>query len=141
MLKLTKKTDYALMAVNFIASQGEGLASARTISEVYHIPLPLLAKILQKLTKKGIITSYGGPKGGYMLQRPPSQITISDIIRAIEGPIHITRCCDGDHACSQLEHCSVQGPLQKIEMKITAMLDNITIEKMYSESLDEVFLV
>ena len=141
MLNLTKKTDYALMAINFIASQGTGVANTRTISEIYNIPLPLLAKILQRLTKYNIITSYGGPKGGYMLGRLPSQITIAEVIRAIEGPIHITRCCEGEIMCSQFERCSVHGPLQKIEAKIIAMLNGITVDEMYSEHFEELLVV
>jgi Rrf2 family protein len=141
MLKLTKKTDYAIMAVNFIACQGEGVANTRRISEAYNIPLPLLAKILQKLTRNRIITSQSGPRGGYLLAKPISQITIADILRAIEGPIHIIRCCEGDHSCSQLEHCSVQRPLQKIEDKLVELLEGTTIEQMYSEDFDRLMVV
>lgn len=134
MFKLTKKTDYALMAINFMASQQDtSVASTRTISEVYNIPLELLAKILQRLVKKGIVSSQNGPKGGYALAKATRSITIGEVIRAIEGPIEIVRCTDGEGACLQVERCTVRSPLRKIEGKIIDLLDKTTIDQMYKE--------
>ncbi|MFY9268814.1 MAG: Rrf2 family transcriptional regulator [Candidatus Manganitrophaceae bacterium] len=137
MLKLTKKTDYALMAINFMSCQSEdSIANTRTISEIYSIPLELLAKILQRLSKKGIIVSQNGPKGGYTLAKDPSQITVGEVIRAIEGPVHIVRCDEGTH-CLQTERCTVRSPLRKIEGKIVDLLDKTTIDQMYRDDVIE----
>ena len=128
MLKLTKKTDYALIAINFMAHQeNDFLANTRMISELYNVPLELLAKILQRLVKNGIIISHNGPKGGYTLAKGPGLITIGDVIRAIEGPIQMVRCHDGENKCSQADRCTVRGPLRKIEGKIVEFLDKITV--------------
>ena len=135
MLKLTKKTDYALIAINFMARQEDGfLANTRAISEMYGIPLELLAKILQRLVKNGIVISHNGPKGGYTLAKGPGLITIGEVIRAIEGPIQMVRCHENE--CSQTERCTVRGPLRKIEGKIVEFLDKITVDQMYKEVED-----
>ncbi len=138
MLKLNKKTDYALMALNFMACQEEGfVANTRMISEIYNIPLELLAKTLQTLARKGLIVSQNGPRGGYLLARGPEKITVGEVIRAIEGPVHIVHCLEGDKICSQMERCTVYGPLQRIESKIVELLDNITLDQMYQEEVKE----
>jgi len=138
MLKLTKKTDYALMAINYMSCQGEDfVANTRAISEIYNIPLELLAKILQRLAKKGIIVSQNGPKGGYVLAKEPSLITIGEVIRAIEGPVQIVRCHDGENTCSQTERCTVRSPLRRIESKIIELLDKTTLDQMYREEVIE----
>jgi Rrf2 family protein len=138
MLKLTKKTDYALMAINFMSCQKEDfVANTRTISEIYNIPLELLAKILQTLAKKGIVTSQNGPKGGYTLAKDVSLITLGEVIQAIEGPIRIVRCYEGDKICLQVERCTLRSPLRKIETKIVDLLDKMTIDQLYKEEIKE----
>ncbi len=135
MLKLTKKTDYALMAINYMAYRKEGfLANTRNISETYHIPLEQLAKILQTLSKNGIIVSHNGPKGGYTLGVDPEQFTLGEVIRAIEGPIQMIRCIEGESSCSQTEQCTIRTPLIKIEQQLVDFLDNITIDTICNEN-------
>ncbi len=74
MLRFTKRADYGLMAIHYIASHGEEAAvSAKRIAEEFHIPAELLAKILQRLAKKRLIVSHNGPKGGYVLARPAAR--------------------------------------------------------------------
>lgn len=109
MLKLSKKADYGLMALQHIASNQYGdVAQARVvntkeIAEEYHIPVELLAKVLQTLSKSGIIESHNGPKGGYLLGKNPREITIAHVLESLEGPLGIMDCShekDGD-ACMQ----------------------------------------
>ena len=86
-LRFTKRADYGLMAIHFIASHGDdGAVSAKRIAEEFHIPPERLAKILQRLAKKKLITSHNGPKGGYVLTRRPGAITVGQVVRALEGP-------------------------------------------------------
>ncbi len=137
MLKLTKKTDYALMAINYMSfRKGPFVANTRNIAEIYNIPKELLAKILQKLAKEGLVESQNGPKGGYSLVKEPEDISLGEIIRAIEGPIQIVRCVEGDTTCSQTEQCTIQSPLRKIEREIVSYLDGITIDKIVSVSAE-----
>lgn len=142
MLKLTKKTDYALMAINYMSYRKDPfVANTRNIAEIYNIPRELLAKILQTLAKVGIIDSQNGPKGGYTLLKEPSEITLGEVIRAIEGPIQIVRCVEGETTCSQTEQCTIQSPLRKIERQIITFLDKITIDQIANETIEETLKV
>ena len=82
MLRLTKKADYGLMALKYLAEQSaNGAQSAKDIAEAYHIPPQLLAKILQTLAKGGLLVSHAGTNGGYSLSRPATEITAFEVIR------------------------------------------------------------
>ena len=135
MFKLTKKTDYGLMAIHYIASQDKGvIVNTKTIAEIYQIPLELLAKILQRLAKRGIMISHqNGPKGGYTLNKRPEEISVGEVIEAIEGPIHVIRCVDGEEECLHIGRCAVRTPLQKIERNIIDLLNGITVDQMGRE--------
>lgn len=137
MFKITKRTDYGLIAISYIALQDrETVVNSKTIAEIYQIPIELLAKILQRLAKKGIVTSHqNGPKGGYTLARRPEEITIGEVIEAIEGPIHIVRCVDGEGECFHIDRCPVKTPLQKIERNIIDLLNRITVDQMCREEI------
>src|SRR5258707_6534105 len=114
MLKLTKKADYGLIALKHLAVNSGGVSSsAKAIAECYGIPQPLLAKILQKLTKIGLLQSLPGANGGYRLARSPQSITALEVIRAIDGPIILTACFTEHGACEQSEKCNGPPPLPK----------------------------
>ena len=93
MLRFTKRVDYGLMAIHYIAAHEElGAVSAKRIAEEFRIPAELLAKILQRLAKQGLIIGQNGPKGGYVLAYRPTEITVGQVVRALEGPISIVSC-------------------------------------------------
>ncbi len=95
MLRFTKRADYGLMAIHYIArNDGLGAVSTKRIAEEFGIPPELLAKILQKLAKRRLIVSQNGPKGGYVLTRRPGDISVGEVVRALEGPINIVSCLD-----------------------------------------------
>ena len=91
MLRLSKKADYALMAMTHLALKA-GSSSAREIAEQYDIPIELLAKVLQRLTRRGLLTSQQGTRGGYQLSRTADAISVADVIQAIDGPVAVTAC-------------------------------------------------
>jgi Rrf2 family protein len=138
MLKFSKKADYGLMALQYMASvQFGGVARTRIvntkeIAEEHNIPVELLAKVLQALAKSGIIESHNGPKGGYLLAREAGAITIAQVLEAIEGPLGITDCYHDKEAtcCSQLEWCSIRTPLLKVQDSIYQLLNSMTVEDM-----------
>ena len=132
MLKLSKKTDYALMAIQYMASQGaDRVVNTKEIAEEYKIPVELLAKVLQKLGKKGLITSQNGPKGGYILAKSPDSISVLSIIQAIEGHLGITECYHNeDSHCMQMARCNIRTPLRNIQNSIYGLLDSMSIEDM-----------
>jgi len=132
MLKLSKKTDYALMAVQYMALKNSSRAvNTKEIAEEYRIPGELLAKVLQKLGKKGLVTSQNGPKGGYLLAKPAGEISVLAVIQAIEGNIGITECYHNEEShCVQMARCNIRTPLRNIQNSIYALLDSMSIEDM-----------
>jgi Rrf2 family protein len=137
MLRLTKKADYGLMALKYLAEQSTALAaaaqstsaaqSAKDIALAYHIPPPLLAKILQTLTRAGLLVSHAGTNGGYALARPASEISAFEVIRAIDGPLFITSCITIHGACDLAGHCTIKEPLRKVNDSIKDLLSSIYI--------------
>jgi Rrf2 family protein len=136
MLRLSKKSDYALMAVRHLALRGDRgtSASAREISEAYDIPLELLAKVLQRLVRTKLLVSVQGTRGGYRLGRPSTSISVADVIQAVDGPVTVTACSPDDHACDQYSKCSIRDPLWKIKGRILEMLSTVTVAEMARDS-------
>jgi Rrf2 family protein len=131
MLKLSKKADYGLIAVRHLAEQpGHTACSAKEISRAYGIPTELLAKILQKLAKDGLLVSQHGTNGGYALARPAREISAFEVIRAIEGPLFITSCVTDKRECSQMNRCTVREPLQKVNETLVKALSAVTISSL-----------
>jgi len=128
MLRLTKKADYGLMALKYLAEQGyQGAQSAKDIAEAYHIPPQLLAKILQTLAKAGLLVSHAGTNGGYALARNARDISAFEVIRAIDGPLFITSCITIHGTCDLAGHCTIKEPLRKVNDSITGMLSALSI--------------
>ncbi len=135
MLRLTKKADYGLMALKYLAEQTmqtgrSGAASAQSakdIADAYHIPPQLLAKILQTLTRQGLLVSHPGTNGGYALARPAREINAFEVIRAIDGPLFITSCITIHGTCDLHGHCTIKEPLRKVNDSIKDMLSSIVI--------------
>lgn len=126
MLKLTKKADYSLIALRHLALAGERAVSAKEIGETYHIPLPILSKVLQKLGKSGFLLSVQGTNGGYKLARDPNLISVLEVIRVVDGPVILTACFTHDK-CDQSGQCTVKEPLRKVHEGILRLLEGITI--------------
>ncbi len=143
MLKLTKKADYGLIALCHLSRQaavpgGRGTASAKDIADLYHIPLPLLSKVLQTLVRSGLLTSEQGATGGYRLARDPRDINTLEAIRSIDGPIILTQCFTehADHGkCDQHAGCPVRNPLQKVHESILRLLSSITVADLSSDDM------
>ena len=141
MLKLSKKADYGLMALQYMAGLQQGsvhdqhrIANTKEIAEEYRIPSELLAKVLQTLAKNGLVESHNGPKGGYLLARHAREITIAQVLEAIEGPLGIMDCSQVHELegipCSQQEHCTIRTPLLRLQDSIYQLLNNMTLEDM-----------
>ena len=141
MLRFTKRADYGLMAIHYIAIHDDlGAVSVKRIAEEFAIPQQLLAKILQRLAKKRLIVSQNGPKGGYVLTRRASEISIGEVIRALEGPISIVSCLE-DSDCPQMERCSLRRPITKLQAAITQMLDSMSLAELTSDDIPELLTI
>ena len=129
MLKLTKKADYGLMALKYLAEQPEAQAlSAKDVADAYGIPAQLLAKILQRLTKAGMLRSHAGINGGYALAKDARTISAYEVILAIDGPFFITSCSKGAHGCELGANCTIKEPLARVNDTIAGVLKSISIQ-------------
>jgi Rrf2 family protein len=141
MLRFTKRADYGLMAIHYIAiNDGFGAVSAKRIAEEFTIPPELMAKILQKLAKQRLIVSTNGPKGGYALARRPAEITVGQVIRALEGPINIVSCLE-DADCPQMQKCNLRRPVQKIQAAISQVLDTMSLAELTAADVPELLSI
>lgn len=141
MLRFTKRADYGLMAIHYIAAHDEvGAVNTKRIAEEFAIPPELLAKILQRLAKQRLIVSQNGPKGGYALARRPAEITVGEVVRALEGPINIVGCLE-DTRCPQIERCNLRRPVQKIQAAISQMLDTMSLAELVAEDVPELLAI
>lgn len=135
MLKLSKKVDYALIAVRHLAThRHESSLSASDIAQVYGISAPLLQKVLQRLAKHGLLTARHGSSGGYQLARHPNDISALDIISAVDGPVVITSCVTSHGNCDQSLTCTVREPLRRVNESIAQVLRSVTISQMSEDS-------
>ena len=135
MLRLSKKADYALLALRHMAAHAERPAhSARELAEAYDIPAELLAKVLQSLVRAGLLASHQGIHGGYGLSRSSDLISVADVIQAIDGPFTVTACSTERHDCDQYSKCNVRGPLWQIRERIVATLGMVSIAEMAADS-------
>ncbi len=132
MLKLSRKSEYGIIALKFMLNRGAGtLSTAKEIATRFKIPEQLMAKILQKLVKTGILMSTQGVRGGYMLALPPEKISIAKIVESIEGPVGIVDCVvtGEDCQCAQYEEgvCNIDEPFAHIQMQFKNFLDGISL--------------
>jgi len=142
MLRFTKRADYGLMAIHYIAVQEElGAVSAKRIAEEFAIPPELLAKILQQLARERLIVSQNGPRGGYVLARRPIEITVGQVVRALEGPINIVECLEEDSDCPQMARCNLRRPVQKIQAAISQLLDGMTLAELAGADVPELITI
>ena len=134
MLRLSKKADYALIAMKHLALRGDrGSSSAREIAALYDIPIELMAKVLQRLVRRGLLASHQGTRGGYQLAKPPLQMTVADVIQAIEGPVTVTACSTDEGQCEQFSKCNVRDPLFRVRERILAALGECTIAELAAD--------
>src|ERR671911_1322973 len=134
MLRLSKKADYALMAMKHLAMRPDAVSvSAREIAEQYDIPIELMAKVLQRLARRGLLASHQGTRGGYRLGRSAAAISVADVIQAIDGPLTVTACSTDAENCDQYGKCSVRDPLWRIKDRILSALATCSLQEVASD--------
>lgn len=130
MLRISKMTDYAIMVmVELNASRGEVL-NAHVLAERSHLELPTVSKVLKLLVKTGLVDSYRGAAGGYSLERDANDISVAEVIAAIEGPIAMTECSVEEGLCSQEANCGLRGNWQRISVAIAEAMKNVSLAEM-----------
>ena len=133
MFKVNKLTDYAMVVLIDIAC-ADGRRSAHQVSDHPGIPLPTVAKLMKSLNKAGLVASQRGATGGYALGRQPREISVADVIEAVEGPIALTACADtSDETCSMQSSCLVQGKWNRVNRAVRAALTDVTLAEMIAD--------
>ena len=136
MLRLSKRTDYGLLAICDLAGLPRGACrSAREIAVSYSIPPALMAKLMQRLARRGLVASHHGAKGGYHIARPAASISLREVIEAIEGPTAMVECldpCKGE--CPQESTCTVRRPLHQVQARLLEMLGRTTVGDLRREA-------
>lgn len=133
MFKVNKLTDYATVVLVDMAAS-EAVRPSQAISEHTGIPLPTVAKLMKHLVKSGLVVSHRGVRGGYSLSRPADQMTIADVIEAVEGPIALTSCVDtSDEQCCYEPSCPASGKWNRVNLAVTTALRTLTLAEMIDD--------
>jgi len=130
MLRVSKLADYGTVVMTTIAREPDRIHSAADVAVQSGLTLPTVSKILKTLAREGLLVSLRGAKGGYMLLRAPRDISVAEIIGAMEGPIGVTECSSAPGLCLQESGCSVRANWQKINRIVLQVLERITLEQM-----------
>ena len=138
MFTLTRKTDYALIALCHMARRPQEISTAREIAERYHMPAALLMNILKMLTQAELVRSIRGSKGGYTLAMPPDQINLEGILRATEGPYRFVQCTaestSDSPPCELIDFCPISGPVRRVHARLKAFLTDVTLAELAFDS-------
>ena len=137
MFKLNRLTDYGVVVLTQMARKPDDLRTAPQIAQDTGVPLPTVAKLLNALAHKRVITSHRGAAGGYTLNRPAEAISVAEIIQALEGPIALTACVDGASGGCEVEAlCPMRGNWDKVNKAIYGALSQVTLADMATSFMD-----
>ena len=133
MLKLSKKTDYAILLLSHLDS-AKLPVSAQEVSSVYSLPYPMIANILKQLVSSGLVSSSRGQRGGYLLARSSEEINISEIIKATDNVFKLVECCNDNYTCKIHHVCPTKDPLIGLHNKIKKFFDETTLYSIIEET-------
>jgi FeS assembly SUF system regulator len=130
MLRMGKLTDYGIVLMSYLATNRQEQHSAHAIADAVKVPLPTVRKVLKSLSHGGLLQSERGVTGGYSLSRGPENISVAEIITAMEGPIALTECVSDESHCEQETHCAVQTNWTRINNAVFHALDEVKLSDM-----------
>lgn len=130
MLRISKLADYAILVMVELARDEGRVTSAQALAERAHVELPTASKVLKLLAGAGLVRSQRGPSGGYRVVRPAAEITVAEIIAAIEGPIAMTECSVHEGLCSVEANCNARENWQRISRAVARALSDISLAEM-----------
>ncbi len=129
MIKLSKLSDYGVVLMTELARcHGQGSLTARDLAAELGLPLPTVSKLLKLLAKGSLLDSQRGAKGGYSLAREPKLIDLAQILTALEGPVSMTACVDGD--CKHIDSCGASSSWHWINQRVIEALREVTLADM-----------
>lgn len=123
-----RDTDYAMRALVYLAEHpDEGAVSVKTLADLGDIPIDYAYKVMRKLSEANITNSYMGAKGGFILGRAPENITLLDVIDAIQGPVCVSNCVINPGVCHRRPTCRVSPRWGRIQKSIMDLLNQTTL--------------
>jgi len=138
MLSLSRKTDYALVALAYLGSSsaGAGAVSARQVADQTGLPEPVTQAVLKQLAAARIVSSTRGAAGGYELARDPGQVTVLEVVVAIEGPVQTAACCDGNlpilgQDCRLAGDCTISPAIKTLHRRLVGVLEETTLADLF----------
>lgn len=134
-VKLTRKGEYGILGVTYIAQQEKDIVYTREIAESWELPESFLAKIFQRLSKNGILNSYRGVAGGFSLAKSPEKITIKEILDILQGITTIGWCEIDNAKCNRFENCALSKVLDKVRDDMKDIFENTTIADSSKEKI------
>jgi FeS assembly SUF system regulator len=130
-MRLTHLADYAVVMMTAAARRGDGARlSATELAEETGVPLPTAQKLMQQLSRHGLLTGQRGAGGGYALNKPVGEISLADIVEAVEGPISMTVCSDGRTDCALDAHCRVKPHMGVVGDAVRGALGAVSLESL-----------
>lgn len=131
MLRLSKKTDYALILLGHLSTCEEPI-SAIELADYYHLPHPMVANILKNLASSGLISSIRGQKGGYLLAKEPKEISLNMVLKVTDVPFQLIDCVHSGENCTIHEYCPTRDSLIAVHEKLAEFMDQFTLEEIIS---------
>jgi len=138
-IRLTNLADYAVVLMTAAAREPEQRLSAARAAEATAIPMPTVAKLMGTLARAGLLLASRGVAGGFALAREPAEISVADIVEAVDGPIALTACVTGEaHECAIEGVCGVRGHWGPINQAVRAALEHVTLADLLKPALTRV---
>jgi len=135
MIRVSRMADYGVVAMTHIARRADELHTAASVAGATGVPLPSATKLLKQLAKRGILESHRGAKGGYGLTRAPAEISVAELIVAVDGPIALADCLDGPAGnCGLESFCSVRSPWRKVTDAIRVALEEVSLAEIIAST-------
>ena len=131
MIKLSRMADYGVILMVQLARMPEQVTTAADLAEATALPAPSVSKLLKQLSRSGLLDSHRGTKGGYAIARPSTEITVADVVSAVEGPIALTECMTTQGAVCEIEAlCPTRTNWRQINNALVEALDNVSLADM-----------
>lgn len=137
-MQLNQATDYGFRVVLYLSCRPPGsIISGQVIAQEQRIPVRFLQKIMRQLTLAGLTRSYRGIEGGFALLKAPQEISLLDVVTAMEGPVSIHRCLEDTAECSRqcANHCSVHRALDRVQQTLLDGLTAVTFDRLAAEEM------
>ncbi len=130
---INRDTDYAIKALMHIAKQNSERIPVSELAKILEIPNPFLRKILQILNKRGVLNSYKGKGGGFLLASSPDKIFLKDLINIFQGPVKLNECIFKKSICPDIKSCALRTRIDALEKHVISELESITLASLLED--------